>query len=250
MINIHSMTCIVNQFTTDLPTSSHMAGNCCSVAPLSVRGYDAVFVESIPDSLCCLICFLPFRDPHLLDCCGRKYCAPCIGRIQAAGEPCPLCKQQQFNTMLDKGTARQVMDLKTRCSRNGDGCEWKGELRHLEHHERDECGWTVVQCSYQCGVRTPRHQLAEHEQDVCPLRPVSVKLDSLLIRMETERKIDKEFHEKEMQKMEARHSEEMGAVREEFGREMESKEKSHAAEVVFLKRKLAEQEKKIDVSVV
>ena len=61
--------------------------------------------------------------------------------------------------ILDKGTACQVINLKTSCSRNGYGCEWKSKLQHF----RDKCGWTVVQ-SYECGVRVPRHQLAGHEK--------------------------------------------------------------------------------------
>ena len=59
-----------------------------------------------------------------------------------------------------------------RCSRKKDGCEWEGELRHLDHHEREECVWALVECRYHCGERVPRRQLAEHEEDVCPQRPL------------------------------------------------------------------------------
>ena len=79
-----------------------------SCAPLPVVGYENEFVDSIPDSLSCFICFLPFRDPHLVSCCGAKFCESCIGQVKAAGQPCPLCKQE-FSTMLDRGDQRKVV---------------------------------------------------------------------------------------------------------------------------------------------
>ena len=107
-------------------------------------GYDCDFIDSIPDSLSCPVCLLPFRNPHQLDCCGIKICATCVGRIDAADQPCPQCRES-FVHIQDKGTTRQVLGLKTRCSRNKDGCKWEGELRHLythnksKTHEKEKC---------------------------------------------------------------------------------------------------------------
>ena len=44
-----------------------------------------------------------------------------------------LSVNKSLNTMLDKKKQRKVLNLKVRCSRKGDGCEWEGELRHLDH---------------------------------------------------------------------------------------------------------------------
>ena len=79
-----------------------------SCAPLPVTGYENEFVDSIPDTLSCPVCLLPFRDPHLVSCCGAKFCEPCIGRVKAAGQPCPLCKQE-FVSLLDRGDQRKVV---------------------------------------------------------------------------------------------------------------------------------------------
>ena len=79
-----------------------------SCAPLPVAGYENEFVDSIPDTLSCPVCLLPFRDPHLVSCCGAKFCEPCIGRVKAAGQPCPLCKQE-FVSLLDRGDQRKVV---------------------------------------------------------------------------------------------------------------------------------------------
>ena len=110
-----------------------VSANNDSCAPLHMGGYDCDFVDPPPDSLQCPVCLLPFRDPALLSCCGHKGCASCIGRIKAAGHPCPLC-QQPFETMLDKHFQRKVLDLRVFCSKKEEGCSWKGELRDLETH--------------------------------------------------------------------------------------------------------------------
>ena len=51
-------------------------------------------------------------------------------------------------------------------------------------HEREECEWAVVECSYQCGAHLPRRLMAEHEQDLCPQRPMEVKLEREMRKME------------------------------------------------------------------
>ena len=151
--------------------------------PLLDGGYECEFVDPIPESLTCPVCLLPFRDPHLLDCCGAKYCAECIGRVKASGQPCPICKQE-FNMLLDKNDQRKVLGLRIRCPKKKEGCEWEGELRRLNDHEKDECGWALVECCYECGGRIPRCRLTEHEQDQCPQRPMDVKMENLLRKME------------------------------------------------------------------
>ena len=64
-------------------------------------------------------------------------------------------------------------------------------------HEREECGWAVVECSYQCGAHLPRRLMDEHQHDGCPQRPVDVKFENFVKRME-------ERHESDMKKMETR----------------------------------------------
>ena len=163
------------------------------------------FVDPIPEALVCPVCLLPFRDPHLLDCCGAKYCAECIGRVKESGQPCPICREHQFNTMLDKNDQRKVLGLRVRCSKTDEGCEWMGELRRLNHHEKEECKWALVKCRHECGELVFLCRLTEHEEDECPQRPMEVKMESL------------------MRKMEDRHKLEMAAVREEFRKTIETK---------------------------
>ena len=114
-------------------------------APLLLGGYDCDFVDPPPDSLQCPVCLLPFRDPHLLSCCGHKGCASCIEQIKAADHPCPIC-QQPFTTLLDKQLQRRVLDLHVFCSKKGESCRWEGELRDLERHSRRDCEYVEVEC--------------------------------------------------------------------------------------------------------
>ena len=202
--------------------------------PLPIAGYENEFVDSIPDTLSCPVCLLPFRDPHLVSCCGAKFCEPCIGQVKTACQPCPLCKQE-FVSLLDRSFQRKVLELKVRCPKKNDGCQWVGELRHVVPHEREECEWTVVECSYQCGAHLTRRLMAEHEHDMCPQRPMDVKLESF------------------MKRMEERHERELSAVKEELRREREA----HTIEIAELKQlleskmaivesKMAEQRKEIE----
>ena len=153
---------------------------CC--APHVTGGYDCDFMDPPPDSLQCPVCLLPFRDPHLLSCCGHKGCATCIGRIKAAGHPCPLC-QQPFTTLLDKQLQRKVLDQRVFCSRKGDGCRWEGELRDLETHSRRDCDHVEEECRYGCGGRYQRRLLRDHEKEDCPRRPPEVVTQSVIRKL-------------------------------------------------------------------
>ena len=206
-------------------------------SPLPTGGYECEFVEAVPDSLSCPVCLLPFRDPHLLDCCGAKYCAVCIGRVKTAGQPCPLCKEQ-FTTMLDKSYQRKVLSLMVRCSRKKDGCDWEGELRHLEHHQMEECGWALVKCCYECGVCVPRPQLVEHELHLCPKRPVDVKLESAMTKME-------ERHKREMDAVKEDFRNKMITVTEDLQREIEKREQEISSVKEDFHREIAKKEQEI-----
>ena len=204
-----------------------------SCSSLANGGLEYDFVDSVPESLSCLVCHLPFRDPHLLDCCGAKYCAECIGRVKASGQPCPICNKQ-FNTLLDKSDQSRVFSLRVRCSKKKEGCKWEGELRFLKDHEK-ECEWAILDCRYGCGERIPRRRLAEHEQNECPKQPIEVKVDILVRKMEQRFKgeiaaVREEFRQ-EIEAKGRAHRTGMATVKEELKREMEAKDRTNRAEI-------------------
>ena len=124
-------------------------------------------------------------------------------------------------------SSSQVLNLKVRCSRHNDGCQWMGELRHVVPHEREECGWAVVECSYQCGAHLPRRLMDEHQRDECPQRPMDVKLESFMKRMETKLMSERERHEKEIREMKDKHRSEIVAMKSE----MIESDKRHESEL-------------------
>lgn len=149
-------------------------------------GYECEFVNDPPDHLECPVCLFPFKEPHLLDCCGAKYCASCIQKVKDKDQPCPLCKQP-FSTMVDKSIQRAVLNLLVKCSMKEKGCDWVGELRHLDGHEKS-CEWALVDC--ECGKSMPRRQLAEHKRKECAQYRSGVDLQR---QMET--KLQKQYND-------------------------------------------------------
>ena len=184
-------------------------------------GYDCDFVDPVPDELTCPVCLFPCCSPHVLSCCGLKICKNCVGPIEASCNPvvgrgsqtsnpvCPTCRER-FTHFLEKDVDRQILGRNVRCSRSAEGCEWVGQLRHLHKHVRDECKWTPVQCRFAgCSMSVPRHQLAVHEQEECPRRPMEVKFEVFT------RKI-KEQYGKEMAELRAEYGKEMARLREKY----------------------------------
>ena len=142
-------------------------------------GYDCQFVHDPPPvSLCCGVCALPYREPHLLNCCGKKICQLCI-RPYLDGKPCcPFCDQVIKSLLLDKELRSNVLDLAVYCTHREDGCKWSGELRGLEAHLNSVCPVVICECRYACGKCFPRSTLNTHEMDLCPNRPLEVKFAS------------------------------------------------------------------------
>ena len=89
--------------------------------------------------------------------------------------------------MLHKGAKREVNSLEIKCPNEGVGCPWKGELGMLENHmsagpraKGGGCGYVEVACVYGCGRYFQRRLIQEHEDEICPKRPVDVQLSSSL----------------------------------------------------------------------
>ena len=136
--------------------------------------------------------------------------------------------------MLDRSFQRKVLELKVRCSKKNDGCQWVGELRHVVPHEREECRWAVVECSYQCGAHLSRRLMDEHQRDECPQRPMDVKLERFMKKMEV-------HHEREMIKMETRLTAmdtRLVTERERHEREMRKMKEEHKREMAELKENM------------
>ena len=146
-------------------------------------GYDSTFVKK-PEHLQteCSVCLCLLRDPHLVECCGYRFCRTCIERVKLKNKQCPLCNVQLTTIVSDKQLQRQLNGLDVYCSNKDSGCDWTGELRTLELHvnayehsddnKLNGCSFTLLACTY-CDQKIQRGDLREHETEICDLRPYS-----------------------------------------------------------------------------
>ena len=146
-------------------------------------GYECEFIEPPPKILTteCSVCLHIPREPHQVSCCGQHFCKSCIERTWSENKPCPLCNQLDFTATLDKNVQRHLGDRKVYCTNKEQGCEWVGELRHLDHHlnanpksgeELTGCEFVEANCIHGCGGRIQRRSRTEHHNK-CPSRPFS-----------------------------------------------------------------------------
>ena len=144
-----------------------------------VMASSMLFVDPVPSDLEteCPICFGLLSNPQLTDCCGHHFCRDCLDRVSKDKKPCPICNSP-FKAMADKSLSRVIGGLKIYCTNKIDGCNWKGEVRGLEGHQKlgdreGECLYVEIPCINRCGNKIQRHLLKKHEDETCSKRPVA-----------------------------------------------------------------------------
>ena len=138
------------------------------------------FVKEVPEQIEieCPVCLHILTDPHLVTCCGHNFCGSCIERVKASNGSCPMCKEEEYQSFIDKKCLRIINGLEVYCSNKKKGCQWKGELKnmstHLNKEKREgECQYEEVKCGYKkCQERKQRRYLEDHEDKECPQRLV------------------------------------------------------------------------------
>ena len=127
----------------------------------------------------CPICLYILREPYQATCCGTIYCRLCIERVHTDKKPCPACRNVDFDVFVDRGLRNALYGFKVRCTNKEQGCEWIGELRHLDEHlnlnPQPEhrffgCEFAEETCIL-CKQPYPRGMLEEHEMKKCLQRP-------------------------------------------------------------------------------
>ncbi len=158
---------------------------------------DYDFVQQPDSEYFCPVSSELLVEPHQTSCCGQHISQQAANRLIREQKPCPMCKDDEFNTQVDKYFTRKVRQLKVRCPHKKSGCEWTGELGDLNHHttscpkrpwkckycEFEEtyeignehipvCANYPFACPNQCGVGTFRRRDAEKHLLECPLQLV------------------------------------------------------------------------------
>ena len=136
------------------------------------------FVNKLPEQveIECPVCLNILANPHLVSCCGHNFCESCIERVKASNGACPMCKEREFQAMVNKERLRIINGLQVYCTNRSRGCQWKRELKNLSIHlnkgEREgECQHEEVKCKHKCGGIGQRRHLKHHEDNECLQRP-------------------------------------------------------------------------------
>jgi len=132
------------------------------------------FVDGLPQEiLICKICLFASCDPYLSVCCGHVFCKSCIDKAEqntAIIKACPICRSQEFTTVINKQVDRLVKSLCIFCINKEKGCKWQGELNDINNHlhSSEGCQFEDVQCTSKCGKVLQRQQLKDHLNSDCP----------------------------------------------------------------------------------
>ena len=149
-------------------------------------GYDCDFVEPPPEAFQseCPVCLLILKEPCLISCCGHKFCRECIERVKKDDKACPLCGEQDFTFLRERGLERYLQGSEVWCAHKKEGCEWKGKLGKLQEHlnqdpcaspgiQLSRCEFVAVECMYKCGEWFQHRHIATHQNEQCKKRPYS-----------------------------------------------------------------------------
>ena len=96
------------------------------------------FVQRPPEEFFCPVTFELLLTPRLTMCCGHHLSERAVKRLKQENKPCPLCKEPELATVLDKFHQRKIREVRVRCPHTARGCEWVGEVGQLNSHT-DSC---------------------------------------------------------------------------------------------------------------
>ena len=110
---------------------------------------DYHFVKKPSEDMFCPVTMGVLLQPHLTSCCGKHISEESATRIQGEGGPCPLCKSQEWSSVLNKLFRHEVNELHVFCHHKQQGCWWKGQLSEFENH--------VQSCSFRYSMPSIAH---------------------------------------------------------------------------------------------
>ena len=137
-------------------------------------GYECEFVDQVPEDYFCKQCNHVAREPTIASCCTEVFCKACIEAIIGDKKPCPKCESSDI---ASQGPHRRyqtkIPTLTVRCSLKDRGCEWTGQLQHLDVHlnaTTGNCAYVDVDCPKRCNQKVQKPDIETHLANHCPNR--------------------------------------------------------------------------------
>ena len=142
--------------------------------PSKPVGYDCEFVDQVPEDYFCKQCSHVAREPQIASCCCQAICQACCDVIIQDKQPCPSCESTDISTLgRHKKYQPKILALKVHCSLKDRGCEWTGQLQHLDAHldlTTGDCVYVDVDCPSKCNQKVQKYNVDTHLANHCPNR--------------------------------------------------------------------------------
>ena len=136
-------------------------------------GYECDFVDQFPEDYFCKQCKHVAREPQIASCCIEVFCKACIEAVIEDKEPCPSCSEDDISYIFHKKYQPKILALKVHCSLKDCGCEWTGQLQHLDAHldlTTGDCVYVDVDCPSKCNQKVQKRNVNTHLVNHCPNR--------------------------------------------------------------------------------
>ena len=136
-------------------------------------GYEYEFVDQVPEDYFCRQCKHVAREPNITTCCGEVLCKACVDAIIQDKKPCPSCENSNLSSVLQVKYKSKIQALEVRCTVKDRGCEWTGQLQHLDAHldvTTGDCQYVDVECPKKCVQKVQKRNVDTHLANECPNR--------------------------------------------------------------------------------
>ena len=127
----------------------------------------------VPEDYFCKLCKHVAREPNIISCCGECFCKGCVDAIIQDKKPCPSCDKTDFTSFLHPKYQFKIQALEVRCTVKDRGCEWTGQLQHLDAHldvTTGDCEYVDVECPKKCVQKVQKRNVDTHLGNECPNR--------------------------------------------------------------------------------
>ena len=137
-------------------------------------GHECEFVDQVPEDYFCQQCSHVAREPQIASCCTEVFCKACIEAVIEDKQPCPSCESTDISSLgPHKKYQPKILALKVHCSLKDCGCEWAGQLQHLDAHldlTTGDCVYVDVDCPSKCNQKVKKRNVDTHLANHCPNR--------------------------------------------------------------------------------